>query len=93
MERLSRKDHVRPKLKAFWRAKSGAAALEYAVIAAFLSVAIVVSVQNVGITVRDDLFVRVQNALASAVFPGEEKRTIAADEAADPIITGSTPKE
>ncbi len=91
MKSLSRKDRARSKLRTFSQATSGATALEYAVIAAFLSVAIVVSVQNVGVTVRDDLFVRVQNALARAIRNEPPVRALVQDQEADPIVTGSTP--
>ena len=78
---------------AFVHCKSGASALEYAVIAAFLSVAIVVSVQNLGTTVRDDMFLTVQNALALDQSQTPKHRVIANTPASDPIITGSSGKK
>ncbi|MEM7424584.1 MAG: Flp family type IVb pilin [Pseudomonadota bacterium] len=77
----------------FIRSNSGATALEYAVIAAFLSVAIVVSVQNVGLTLHNDFYLRVKDAFAWAIPDKAPARTIAQDRAADPIVTGSVPEK
>ena len=52
-------------VRAFARNESGATAIEYALIAGGISIAILVAVISVGERVRDDLFGRVATALGS----------------------------
>jgi Flp pilus assembly pilin Flp len=52
-------------VRAFVRDEKGATAIEYALIAVFISVSIVVIIGSLGETVRNDLFGKVAAALGS----------------------------
>lgn len=52
-------------VRAFARNDSGATAIEYALIAGGISIAILVAVISVGETVRDELFGKVKTALGA----------------------------
>jgi pilus assembly protein Flp/PilA len=56
---------IRAEICRFAADQRGATAIEYAIIASGISVAIIVSVWAVGATVRDDLFQKVADAMAS----------------------------
>lgn len=54
MDRAVSTSEIRPaRLARFWRDETGATAIEYAVIAGFLSIAITVAVSDLGGTVAD----------------------------------------
>jgi pilus assembly protein Flp/PilA len=56
-------------VKRFAAAEDGATAIEYAMIAACISIAIVTTAITLGETVRDDLFGKVDTALQTATTP------------------------
>lgn len=52
-------------IRSFMRNENGATAIEYALIAGGISIVIVTAVVGLGEKVRDDLFLKVKNALGA----------------------------
>ena len=67
--------------------------LEFAVVAFFVSIALVEGLHNVDLTVRADFLDRAKEVMVRVIRDEPLERTIARDQKADPVITGSTPKE
>ena len=71
----------------------GIRALEVAVVAILLSFAVVEGLHNIEPTVRADFLQRTKDVVVRVIRNEPRERTIAQDPQADPIVTGSTPKE
>ncbi len=86
-------DDFRSGFAGFLRSITSWRTLEFAVVALFLSVAVVETIHHTSIAARDDFFARMQHALVRAIRNEPPRRTVVQGQNTDPIITGSIPDQ
>ena len=75
------------------RSLVGSRGLELAVVALIASIAVVEGLHHVELSDRADFLERAKQVIVRVIRDEPRERTLARDQEADPVITGSTPEK